>query len=218
MMMLRFLCFVGLAAAFSTQNTGKASQHLATFATPNSENNIKNSAAATAAAIGLSVLLASEPAMANSKTAAQISLDSLPPTTVSVQIGDLPVIGSLLSGTYTRVDPSSVTGKASIVIKSPQDKIGAVKSLVTGGHIEFDVSGILATHLDVDVGATEAGVAKVRVASNLIPQLPFQNAATMESKPTGKKTSWDTVTNLGSGERYYYNEETGVSQREKPTL
>ena len=203
----RFLVMVGLASAFSTPDHGNNA--------PKAVAN--NNAAATAAAIGLSVILSTaEPALATSSTAAQISLDTLPPSTISLQIGDLPVVGGLLSGTYARVDASSVTGKPSVVIKSPKDKIGAIKNAATGGHLEFDVSGIISTHLDVDIGAPEAGVAKVRVASNLIPPLPFKNAATMSDAPSGKKTSWNVVTNLGSGESYYYNEETGVSQREKP--
>jgi hypothetical protein len=179
----------------------------------------KNSAAsATAAAIGLAVLLSTaEPALASSRTAGQISLDSLPPTTISIQIKDLPVIGNLLSGTYARVPDGSVVGKPSIVIKSPSDKIGAIKSVLGDGHVEFDINGILKTHLDVDISAEEPGVAKVRVASNLIPQLPFKNAATLSVKPTGKTTSWDRLTNLGSGETYYYNEATGVSQAQRPT-
>lgn len=170
------------------------------------------SAAATAALVIL--LTATAPALA-SPTAAQISLDSIPPTTISVQIGDLPIVGSLLSGTYTKVD--TPVDKPSITIRSPQDKIKAVQAAAGSGHLEFDVGGKMGitTHLDVDVAADEAGVARVRVASALIPKLPFKNAAsTVTAK--GKASQWSTVTNLGNGESYYFNAKTGETQFEKP--
>jgi hypothetical protein len=201
---LRFTCLLGVAAAWSAPNKKS-------FSLP------KVDAKAAAAAVAISVLLSTtEPAMATSKTAAQISLDSLPPATISVQIQDLPVVGNLLSGTYTKVD--KIEGKPSIVIKSPADKLAAVQSIATGGHLEFDINGLINTHMDVDVGADEPGVAKVRVASNLIPKLPFKNAATMPESFSGKKTPWNVVTNMGTGSTYYYNEETGDSQFEKPQI
>lgn len=147
-------------------------------------------------------LAASATATASSATAAQVSLNSLPPTSISVEIKDLPVVGDLLSGTYTKVKDGSVANP-SITIKSPKDKVKAIKEL-TGGHLEFDVNGVLATHLDVDVAADQAGVAKIRVASNLIPPLPFKNPASgfsaTDSLPKGGKESpWNVVTNMGSG-------------------
>ena len=207
--MLPFACMMALITAYSTPKPVPSHYKMRT-ASPK---------VATAAAVALSLLFSfTEPALATSKDAAQISLESLPPATISVQIADLPIIGSLLSGTYTKVPDGSVGGKPSVVIKSPADKISAVKSFVTGGHLEFDVKGLLNTHLDVDVGAAEPGVAKVRIASPLIPVLPFKNAATMTSAPSGKETPWAVVTNLGSGESYYYNEDTGVSQFERPEI
>ncbi|KAJ8607618.1 hypothetical protein CTAYLR_005757 [Chrysophaeum taylorii] len=137
-----------------------------------------------------------------SPTAAQISLDSLPPSAVSVEIDDLPFIGSLVSGTYARVD--KVIDKASVTIKSPKDKVKAIQG-ITNGHLEFDVSGILATHLDVDVAADD-GVARIRVASPLIPKLPFK----------GKSSPWKMVTDMGNGASYYYNEQTGTTQYDPP--
>ena len=207
---LRFACVLAVASAYSAPK-------------PPSNNNKLASASPkgtfTAVAVALSLLFSmTEPAFASSKDAAQISLDSLPPTTISVQIGDLPIVGSLLSGTYTKVPDSSVGGKPSVVIKSPADKISAVKAFVTGGHLEFDVQGLVNTHLDVDVGADEPGVAKVRIASKLIPVLPFKNEATQASKPSGKVTPWAVVTNMGSGESFFYNEDTGVSQYERPDM
>jgi hypothetical protein len=133
-----------------------------------------------AASAALAVLLStSEPAWATSATAAQIHLNELPPSTISVQIGDLPVVGKLLSGTYTKVEGATVTkgSPAAILIQSPSDKLGAIKNAATGGHLEFDVDGLVATHLNVDVAAAKAGEATIRVTSPLIPALPFKNAA-----------------------------------------
>jgi hypothetical protein len=218
--LLRFACLLAVASAYSaprpsssTSGVNKPSQAAPPapkfFAAPK----------AMAAAVALSALLSmTEPALASSKSAAQVSLNSLPPSTISVQIGDLPVVGNLISGTYTKIPDGSLKGKPSIVIQSPTDKVGAVKSIVTSGHLEFDVNGLINTHMDIDVGADEPGVAKVRVASNLIPPLPFKNAATQASKPSGKATPWSTVTNMGTGNSYYYNEDTGVSQNERPTI
>jgi hypothetical protein len=162
-----------------------------------------------------------EPAFAaTSKESAQIYLESLPPSTVSVQISDLPVIGSLISGTYTKVpDDALINGRSpSVVIKSPKDKVSAIKAFLTTGHLEFDITGLLTTHVDMDLGTEEPGVARVRIAAPGIPTLPFHNAATQFTPPTGKKTPWSIVSNLGNGESYYYNEETGESQFERPEL
>lgn len=175
-------------------------------------------AAATAAlTVLLSTGMALPPAALASDMAAQISLDRLPPTSISIQIGDLPVIGSLLSGTYSKVPDGSIANP-SVVIKSPKDKVKAISSIATGGHLEFDVGGKLSTHLDVDIAADEAGVAKVVIRSGLIPKLPFKNmASSMIGQPTGgKESQWNIVTNLGSGESYYYNVKSGVTQYERP--
>ena len=153
----------------------------------------------------------------NSQAAAQISLNTLPPGSISVQIRDLPVIGNLVSGTYTKVPDGSIA-KPSVTITSPKDIVQALQSIVTAGHLEFDVSGILTTHLNVDVASDEPGVAKIRVASNLIPKLPFRNLAsgTAGSITGGRESMWNVVTNMGSGESYYYNEKTGLTQFERP--
>jgi hypothetical protein len=172
----------------------------------------------TATATALAILLSSSTPALASPMAAQISLDSVPPTTISVQIGDLPVIGSLLSGTYAKVD--TPVDKPSVTIKSPQDKIKAISSAATTGHLEFDVGGKMgiSTHLDVDVAADEAGVARIRVASGLIPKLPFKNAASASTTTVakGKASQWSIVTNLGNGESYYFNTKTGETQFDKP--
>jgi hypothetical protein len=177
----------------------------------------------SSALLSISLVASPLPAQATSNAAAQISLDSLPPTSISIQIQDLPVVGNLLSGTYSKVADGSIA-KPSVVIKSPKDKIKAISSLATAGHIEFDINGsFLNTHLDVDVAADEAGTANVVVRSNLIPQLPFKNAAsskttssTIIGKNGGKESSWNIVTNMGSGESYYFNAKTGDTQFERP--
>lgn len=182
----------------------------------NNNKNIHQTVAASAAATALAILLSSSTPAFASPAAAQIALDSVPPTTISVQIGDLPVVGNLLSGTYTKVD--TPVDKPSVTIKSPQDKIKAIQAAATSGHLEFDVGGKMGitTHLDVDVAADEAGVAKIRVASGLIPKLPFKNAASSLTAGTGKASQWSIVTNLGNGESYYFNTKTGETQFEKP--
>ena len=211
-MMARFLRFACILAAASAYSAPKPSTNQ--YKIPNAAPKV-----AAAAAVVLSVFFSlAEPAMASSKAAAQISLDTVPPTSLSIHIEDLPIIGELISGTYSKVADGSVVGKPSVVIKSPTDKVSAIKAFLAGGHLEFDVKGLINTHLDVDVGADEAGVAKVRVASNLIPALPFKNAATLPFSPSGKITDWNIVTNLGSGDSYYYNENSGVSQMERPEL
>jgi hypothetical protein len=210
------------------------------------------SAAATAA---LSVLLSSAAPAFASSAAAQISLNQIPPTSISVEVGDLPIVGKIFSGewwesevsllsrlvflgsfswfflfhhnfvhghhlrvgTYMKVADGTFKGTPSVTIKSPSDKVKAIKSLATGGHLEFDVSGKVKTHLDVDVAADEPGVARVRVASNLIPSLPFKNLASAQSSPTGgQESQWNIVTNMGNGESYYYNVKSGVTQFARP--
>lgn len=178
------------------------------------------------AAVALSALLNSPPALAATvveatDTAAQISLNSIPPNSISLQIKDLPVIGKLASGVYSKVPDSIEIAKPSIVIKSPKDKGKAIQNIVKTGHLEFDVSGVINTHLDIDLAAEKAGVMNVRIASDLIPKLPFQNSASFagDSSPTGGKESpWNMVKNMGSGEVYFYNEKTGVTQYAKPNL
>jgi hypothetical protein len=192
--------------------------------TPPGKNTAHVQTAAATATAALSLLLLSTPLPANAaaaapvtSTAAQISLRQLPPGSISVQIRDLPVIGDLVSGTYTKVPDGSIA-KPSVTITSPTDKVKALQSIVTAGHLEFDVKGLLNTHLDVDVASDEPGVAKIRVASNLIPKLPFRNLAsgTAGSTTGGKESMWNVITNMGSGESYYYNEKTGLTQYERP--
>ena len=72
--------------------------------------------------------------------------------------------------------------------------------------MEFDISGMLTTHLDVEVEANQKGVASVNFKSALIPKWPFGRS----------KSDWNRVTNLGTGEIYYFNQVSGVAQYEEP--
>lgn len=129
----------------------------------------------------------------------------------------MPVVGKALSGTYTKVPDGTFTGKPSIIIKSPEDKVKAVQNLATSGRLEFDINGKIKTHMDIDLAADEPGVARVRVASELIPKLPYKNLAPSSSSPTGgRESAWNIVTNMGNGESYYYNVKSGVTQYERP--
>lgn len=192
------------------------------FSSNNPQHNRKPSPAqqfaSAAATATLALVLAGNPshALADSPTAAHISLNSIPPTSVKVDIKDLPIVGNIISGTYTRVDDKTVSNP-SVSITSPADKVSAIKAIAGEGHLEFDIDGVINTHMDVDIATDKAGVATVKVASPLIPKLPFRNAAGGTVLPTtGKSSDWFKVTNLGDGESYYYNQKTDVAQMEPP--
>lgn len=199
----------------------------------------------TAAAATLAILLTTTTTAAaataatttTSNSAAQVYLNQIPPTEISIEVSDLPIVGKLVSGRYAKVDDNKATTKnkrndaasqpsssPSIVIKSPKDTVKAITGIAKNGHIEVDLAGDvgLRTHLDVDVAADEAGVATVRIASDLIPPLPFKNLASSSSQSSsvtkggGKQSQWNTVTNMGNGETYYFNTKTGATQYEKP--
>lgn len=200
-MMFRWSLCAGLLALAAAYQPS-ASNRKTTVVIPkksSTQSTVQTHAATAVATAALSALLSAAPALAT-PAAAQISLNQIPPTSISVEIGDLPVVGNLLSGTYTKVADGTFKGTPSITIKSPSDKIKAIQSIATGGHLEFDVNGKLKTHLDVDVAADEPGVARIRVASDLIPPLPFKNLASSRSTATGgKESAWNVVTNLGNG-------------------
>jgi hypothetical protein len=210
-MMFRRICyFLAISAVATAFSTNGKKNSVIKAAMPS-----KNAFAAAAA---LAFVLAGDPqqALATSSTAGQISLNSIPPTSIKIDVRDLPIVGDLISGTYTKVADGSISSP-SVNINSPKDKLNAIKAAATGGHLEFDIKGLLSSHLDVDIATNEAGLATVKVASPLIPKLPFKNSASSDCvKATGKKTDWYKVVNLGTGDAYYYNEETGVSQLELP--
>lgn len=220
--MLRFVTILALATCSSAYQPSKP--HAPVF----SSAWLREKAAAPVGAAMLALVVA-QPAFGEafvpSDTAAQISLNSIPPSSISVQIKDLPVVGKLASGVYSKL-PDSETNDAnkkpqSIVIQSPPNKAKAIQEILQTGHLEFDVKGVIQTHLDIDMAAEKAGILNVRVASPLIPKLPFENSASFASSnsPTGGKESpWNMVKNMGSGEVYYYNEKTGVTQFAKPSF
>mmetsp|Transcript_33557 Transcript_33557/g.44470 ORF Transcript_33557/g.44470 Transcript_33557/m.44470 type:complete len:246 (-) Transcript_33557:9-746(-) len=173
----------------------------------------------------ISPFISTEQALASeSQTAARIHLDTIPPTTVNVQIGDLPVLGDLLSGTYARLDTgaANAVGKAlgggeskpaSVTIRSPADKVSAIRDLATKGHLEFDIDGLVDTHFDVDVRTPSAGELTVKISSPIIPSLPYKDGGVGSGI---KKSEWAMVTNLGDGSISYLNVKTGEMQLEKP--
>jgi len=139
---------------------------------------------------------------------------------VELQFQRLPIVGKLLSGTYTVVPADTSNNDAAVVVAPPKDLIGTGKKLLLGGQLELDVSGLISTHVDVDVAADEAGTATLKVSSPLIPKLPFENSASSSSsynKKGGKEGDWFAVTNLGDGSTYYWNQATETTQYEKPT-
>ena len=133
-----------LVPPFSSSSSSLlSSTHAAASA---SQNPIAATAKATAAAATLAVLLTTfpcGPAFAASSdrsggAAAQIMIDQIPPTTISIQANDIPVVGKIISGTYTKLDAKSVKGLTSppsVVITGPKDKIKFLKAAATEGHI-----------------------------------------------------------------------------------
>ena len=135
MNLVRFLTLSSLlvvAAAYTPSKLPNAKVHTKA----NVEINTAKAATAAATAALSMLLLTTEPAFASSKMAAQIQLNSIPPTSVEVNIRDLPLIGDVLSGTYTKV--SEPVKNPSVTIGSPKDKIGAIKAAATNGHLEFE--------------------------------------------------------------------------------
>lgn len=203
------LCLCALMSLASAYNP---SRPFAKYAFSKPTNDIAKAAAS--AALGL-LLATSEPSLAAaSDVAAQVQVKTFPPSSLQINAKELPAVGSILSGTYMKVD--NPVPDPSITVALPKDKIGALKSVATRGHLEVDVGGLVGTHLDVDVAAEEAGVARVRVASPLIPTLPFKNAATTGFTASGKDSDWYVLTNMGSGESYYYNQKTDEATYQKP--
>ena len=135
---------ISLVPPFSSSSSSLlSSTHAAASA---SQNPIAATAKATAAAATLAVLLTTfpcGPAFAASSdrsggAAAQIMIDQIPPTTISIQANDIPVVGKIISGTYTKLDAKSVKGLTSppsVVITGPKDKIKFLKAAATEGHI-----------------------------------------------------------------------------------
>jgi len=207
-----------LASGFYTNKLWNSSlnRNIDVPVTPLSSHSIKDFFITSAVAL---VVLAGDPQQAiASSTAGQISLNSIPPTAIKIDLKDLPVIGNVVSGTYTKVDDKSLAGSPSVVISSPKDKFKAVQNAVSKGHLEVDIDGILKTHLEVEVASNEPGTLTAKIDSPLIPKLPFKNSASGDYCviANGKKSDWNKVVNMGDGNPYYYNTKTGVTQYTVP--
>jgi len=170
---------------------------------------------AVAATAALTFLIAATPQAAlASNAAAQITIDSIPPSSLQLDAKGVPVVGGVVSGRYAMVDDADL-GPASIIIKAPKSTQALLKGL-SAGHLEVDLGGLVTSHLDVDIAA-KSGEATVKVRSNIIPALPFKNSASGdESAKGGKKSDWSKVTNMGDGSVYFYNEKTDQSQFNEP--
>lgn len=171
---------------------------------PLQRNSLVNSA--TAASLQLLTSFVPKDETELSDSAAQIDLNYLPPKSIQLDLRDLPIIGGMLSGTWAKVAPLK-QGKPSIVIGSPKDKFAAIKNFLDRGRLEFDLGGLVTTHLNLDVEPNQKGYAAVKLRSNLIPKFSFGST---------RKSDWNRVTNMGNGETYYFNSVTGESQYEEP--
>lgn len=139
-----------------------------------------------------------------SDMAAKIKIDSVPPTSIQLDLSDIPIVGGMISGTWAKVGP--LKKEPSVTVQSPKEKFNAIRNFLEFGRLEFDISGMLTTHLDVDIEANQKGVASVNFKSALIPKWPFGRS----------KSDWNRVTNLGTGETYYFNQVSGEAQYELP--
>lgn len=202
MFLLRIYYLVAVVEAYSAAKKPVFNRNVATKIPTG-----KKIFATAAASVSLAFVLTGSPLTADaiSETAAQISLNSIPPTALKVQ--DVPIVG----GTYTMVNDADVPSP-SVVVELPKDKIGAIKSIL-GGHLEVDVGGIVDTHVDIDLFSDEAGTLTAKVSNPLIPKLPLKRS----SGTTGKNSDWASVTNLGDGDVYYFNGKTGETTYEKPS-
>ena len=165
-----------------------------------------NGIMASAAAATLKSLVSFVPIddSVQSDMAAKIHIDSIPPTSIQLDLTDIPVIGGMLSGSWAKVGPLKTN--PSVTVKSPKEKFSAIRKFLEFGRLEFDISGMLTTHVEVDVEANQKGVASVNFKSALIPKWPFGRS----------KSDWNRVTNLGTGETYFFNQVSGVAQYEEP--
>jgi hypothetical protein len=143
-----------------------------------------------------------------SDTAAKIEIKRLPASTINLDLRDIPIIGGMLSGTWVRVGkPERNKHAPEITIASPNDKFGAIRGFLEHGHLEFDLSGLLTTTLNLDVEPNQKGEANLRLTSNIIPKFSFGR---------NQESDWHRVTNMGDGGTYYFNSKTGETQYEEP--
>ena len=167
--------------------------------TPNAWNS------ATSSLLGLAANFAPKDVRKASSKAAHLTVNSLPPNSIEVDLKDVPIVGPALSGTYAKIQ-KPLNREPSIKISSPSDKLGAIQEAADTGNLEFGLNGLFHSTLDIQLQPNQPGVAPVEIRSPLIPKWPFGR----------RKSDWSQVTNLGNGEIYYFNAKTGETSLEKP--
>jgi hypothetical protein len=167
--------------------------------TPNAWNT------ATSSLLGLAANFAPKEVRRQCSKAAQVTINSLPPQSVEIDLRDVPIVGKALSGTYYKLK-KPLDREASIKISSPNDKLGAIQEAADTGNLEFGLEGLFRSKLEIQLQPNQPGVAPVEVRSPLIPKWPFGR----------RKSDWSQVTNMGNGEIYYFNTKTGETTLEKP--
>ena len=158
----------------------------------------------TSAVLSAATKLAPKQYKEPSTRAARIQVNSLPPDSFRVDLTDIPVVGKALSGTYAKV--KNVKREPAIEIASPKDKLGAIQTAADSGNLQFGLTGLFSSFLDIQLEPNQAGRAPVELKSPLIPKWPF----------AGRKSDWNKVSNLGNGETYYYNSATGETRVDEP--
>ena len=157
----------------------------------------------TSAALGFAAKFAPKSIAEQNERAARITVNKVPPDSFQIDLFDVPIVGRVLSGTFAKV--KSVP-QPSVVISSPSDQFGALRQASDEGSLNFGLSGIFQSMVDVKFEPNRPGVAPIEVKSPLIPKWPFAK----------KKTDWNKVQNLGNGDTYYFNSRTGEVKDEEP--
>eukprot|EP00977_Amphora_coffeiformis_P012821 scaffold3240_cov187-Amphora_coffeaeformis.AAC.16 len=157
----------------------------------------------TSAALGFAAKFAPKSVTEHNERAARIIVSKFPPDSIQVDLSDVPIVGRALSGTFAKVKAVS---QPSVVISSPQDQFGALRQASDEGSLNFGLSGILQSNVDVKFEPNRPGVAPIEIKSPLIPKWPFAK----------RKSDWNKVQNLGNGDTYYFNSRTGEIQYEEP--
>ena len=161
----------------------------------------------TSTALGWAAKLAPKAVVDNAERSAHITVHRLPPDSIQVDLSDVPIVGRALSGTFAKVKNGGVA-KPSVVISSPNDKWGALQDVNDKGSLNFGLSGIFQSIIQVQFEPNRPGVAPLEIRSPLIPKLPFGQQR--------HKSDWNKVQNMGNGDTYYFNARTGEVQDEEP--
>lgn len=158
----------------------------------------------TSAALNFATRFAPKSLQQPSDRAARVRIHRLPPNSIQLDIRDVPIIGKALSGTYvkTQREPNN----PAVTISSPRDKLKAIETATDTGKLEFGLFGLLQSYVDLQLEPNRPGKAPVTLKSPLIPQWPFSK----------QPSHWNKVTNMGNGETYYFNEQTGETLLEEP--